>query len=501
MLADTSITLAMPNSRPWILPMSGIGLLSLLWAFLYQAAIEAAVHAWWVSPTYSHCFLILPIAGYLVWLKRHELACMEPQATFWPLLLAIPAGLGWMIGTLASINEAQQLSAVLAYQMILLTMLGVNVYRVVLFPALLLFFLVPVGQYLVTPLQHLTTLFVSAGLSALNILHYTEGNVIELANGRFLVAEACAGLRFLVSNIVLCVIFAYFAFRRPLKVVLFLVAAVIVPIVANCFRALGIVLIAHWSNNRLATGADHLVYGWGFSVVILLALFGIAVQFRDRTIDDRPLIYWREFKPQSPGHYWLVSAAAAILLLLPMGLAQAQAMVFPASAPAFDFPVKAGWDKTAISKEWAPHFSGARKQYHFAIHQADAPPVDVLFAYYRDGAHMPESELWDERKHNLVAEGMVRELGWDRDYPLGELVLSSPRERRLVWWIYWKDGRYTSSNLTIKLLAIADAGKPHTGLAMVAISTAVKDSDEQARARLKAALWAITRLTASQGWR
>jgi exosortase A len=498
MLAEGSITLAVPNSRQWILPLSGIGLLSLLWGFLFRDAIAAAVQTWWISPTYSHCFLILPVAAYLIWLKRHELACMEPQANFWSLLLALPAGMGWMIGTLASINEVEQLSAILAYQMVLLAMLGLSVYRALLFPALLLFFLVPVGQYLVPPLQHLTTSFVSAGLSTLNILHYTEGNVIELENGRFLVAEACAGLRFLISNIVLCVIFSYFAFRQPLKILLFLVAAVIVPIVANCLRALGIVLIAHWTNNRLAVGTDHLVYGWGFSVLILLMLFGAAVQFRDTAMDDRPLIYWREFKPQSSGQYLLAVAAAATLLLLPMGLTQAQAALFPAMAPAFDSAIKTGWERAAISKRWAPQFSGAQKDLHFAIRQAGKAPVDVLYAYYQGTAHvaaMPETQLWDERKYNLVGRDTVQEQGQGADYRFRELVLASPVERRLVWWIYWKDGRFTTSNFTIKLLALADAVKPHTGLAILAISTTVKDGDEQARARLKAALWSATKLT------
>jgi len=498
MSAD-SITLAVPNSRQWILPLSGIGLLSLLWAILFRDAIAAAVQTWWVSPTYSHCFLILPVAAYLLWLRRHELACMEPQASFWPLLLAVPAGIGWMIGIMASINEIEQLSAVLAYQMILLTMLGTAVYRALLFPALLLFFLVPVGQYLVPPLQHLTTSFVSAGLSGLNILHYTEGNVIELANGRFLVAEACAGLRFLVSNIVLCVIFAYFAFRRPLKIFLFLLAAVIVPVAANCLRALGIVLIAHWTNNRLAVGTDHLIYGWGFSVLILLVLFGVAVQFRDTAMNHRPLIYWREFKPQSPGQYLLATAAATTLLLLPMALAQAQAAIFPTLTPSFDPSVRTGWQKAAPSRRWAPQFSGAQNQLSFAVRHAAEVPVDVLYTYYQGPAHgtaLPETQLWDERRYNLVGQAELHEQGQDGDYRLRELVLSSPGERRLVWWTYWKDGRYTTSNLAVKLLALGDAFKPHTGLAIMAISTVVKNDDEEARARLRTALWSIRKLAA-----
>jgi exosortase A len=498
MFADGNIAIAAPSSRPWVLPLAGVTVLSLLWALLYRDAVISAVGTWIASPTYSHCFLILPVVAYLIWDKRHELSCLEPEACVPALLLAVPAGLGWIAGALSSINEIQQLSAVAMYQVILLATLGPKVYRVLLFPALLLFFLVPTGQYLVPPLQRLTTWFVSSGLSALNILHYTEGNVIELANGRFLVAEACAGLRFLIANIVLCAIFAHFAFRKPLKIGLFLLAALLVPIAANCLRALSIVLIAHWTDNRLAVGADHLVYGWGFSVVILLGLFAVAAHFRDPVADGRPLVVWRDFTIPSRGRMVMAVALAALALSLPAVLVEAQAAAFPVRQIVFDPRPPPGWTKGPAAGKWQPKLEGTERQVQLQFR--GVAPVDVLLGTYRDEvssrtASMPENQLWDEREYNLVRSGDIQAGG----KVFRELVLAGPAERRLVWWTYWKDGRFTSSNLQTRLLAVRNAFGNRTGVALLVLSTPVRAGDAQARATLRSALWIVNGISSVEG--
>src|SRR2546423_2665225 len=111
-------------------------------------------------------------------------------------------------------------------------------------------------------MQDFATRFTDIGLMLIGVPHYTEGTTIELTNGRFEVAEACAGLRFLIATVALAVLFAHLNYQKPYKVALLLSAAIIVPLIANGLRCLGIILLAHVTNNQLAVGADHLVYGW-----------------------------------------------------------------------------------------------------------------------------------------------------------------------------------------------------------------------------------------------
>jgi exosortase A len=493
-MSISAIALATPTSRQWVLPLLALTILSALWGMLYWDAIIAAVQTWWVSPTYSHCFFILPISSYLIWSKRYELACLKPVPYLPALWIALPAGAAWLLGNLASINEVQQFAAVALFQMIVWNIVGLNSYRTILFPCLFLFFLVPVGQYLVPPLQALTSWFVSAGLSVLGILHYTEGNVIELPNGRFEVAEACAGLRFLVSNIVLCTLFAYFAFRKWTKLVVFMVAAVTVPILANCLRALGIVLIAHWTDNRLAVGADHLVYGWGFSVVILLVLFGVGAHFRDAVGTNQQLLYFTE--PNSPSHSRLFATAAlaALFLAVPPALLEAKAAYFPPSELTLALPQQRGWTNAAPNGPWIPKVSAANKQLRLTLQHYPAAPIDFVLNYYRDDTKthaLTENQLWDENHYNLISAANRHEKWAGGILPLRELVLSSPTERRLVWWCYWKDGQFSTSGAVVKLLSVKNAFRPHTGIALVAVSAPILGSEEIARASLRSSLWTM----------
>jgi EpsI family protein len=379
---------------------------------------------------------------------------------------------------------------------IVLSILGPKAYRAILFPCLFLFFLVPVGQYLVPPLQTLTTHFVSAALSALGILHYTEGNVIELPNGRFEVAEACAGLRFLISNIVLCTLFAYFAFRARIKLFVFMLAAVAVPILGNCLRALGIILIAYWTDNRLAVGADHLIYGWGFSVAILLLLFGVGAGFRDAVTIDRPLLYFAE--PSFPSRIRLFAtvALAALLLVIPPALLEARAARFPAHDPVFALPAQSGWTKVALQGPWMPKLSGADKRISLSLQHRPAAAVDFVLNYYKDDAKshalaVADNQLWDERHYDLVGTATALEKWEGGVLALRELVLSSPSDRRLVWWCYWKDGQFSTSGAIIKLLSVKHAFGPHTGTALVAISAPILKSEAEARSSLRSALWTM----------
>src|SRR6185312_712364 len=97
----------------------------------------------------------------------------------------------------------------------------------------------------------------------------------------FEIAEACAGLRFMIATVALGVIFAYISFRKWYKIALFMLSCVIIPLVGNGLRVVGIIVLAHYTNNRYGAGADHVLYGWGFNIAILLVLFFIGSFFRD----------------------------------------------------------------------------------------------------------------------------------------------------------------------------------------------------------------------------
>ncbi len=195
------------------------------------------------------------------------------------LILPLPA-LVWLVGDIAAVLEVQQFAGIAMLQVVIATIIGRAAYRALLFPCLYLFLMVPSGEWLTAPLQDFTTWFIVRGLELLSIPVYADGVFIEISTGRFEVAEACAGLRFLIAAVAFGLLFANLIYRSWRRRLVFIALSFAVPIIANGFRALGIVLLAHYSDNRIAVGVDHIVYGWGFFTAILLALIWFGLRFQ-----------------------------------------------------------------------------------------------------------------------------------------------------------------------------------------------------------------------------
>lgn len=257
----------------------GLGLVALAFAFSEEGV--RAVHQWVSSTAYNHCFLILPIAAWLFWDRRHRLHDLTPR----PFPLAVPLAAAfaivWFIAQRLGVMEGRQLLVVAMLQALLLGVLGPSVYRAMIAPFLYLFFLVPFGGFLVPALKHFTTHFVGTGLDVLGIPNYVHGNDIEIAQGTFRIADACAGLRFLIAAIAFSVLYALLIFRSTGRRLLFIAISLVVPVIANGFRALGIVWLGHALGSAQAAATDHVLYGYIFFSIVLAALILLGLPFRE----------------------------------------------------------------------------------------------------------------------------------------------------------------------------------------------------------------------------
>ena len=172
-----------------------IGLLFglLVLGVLFQTEVAAAVQTWIVSTAYNHCFLVIPIVGYMIWDRRAELRGLTARPAPLLALGGIPIAAGWLVAERLGIMEGRQLMAVSFVELLFLTLLGWQSFRAIVGPLLYLYFLVPFGEFLVPRLQDITADFTRYGLQVLAIPAYIDGYTIEIAAGTFYVAEACAG--------------------------------------------------------------------------------------------------------------------------------------------------------------------------------------------------------------------------------------------------------------------------------------------------------------------
>jgi exosortase A len=320
----------MSARAPWLAIALGLVVLGVVFA---QEA-GAAFSVWGSSTAYGHCFLVLPIVLWLLWERRAVFETLPPVPALWPALLALPLMAMWLLAYWLGIMEGRQLAAMGFVELLLLAGLGWRLWWAASAGFLYLVFLVPFGAFLTPMLQNFTATFIANGLTALRIPFEANAYQISIPEGSFYVAEACAGLRFLIAAVAFGVLYAVTMFRSPWRRAAFIAISCVVPVVANGLRGLGIVVLGHILGSAQAGAADHLIYGWVFFSVVILLLAAAGFPFREVPApppDAVPAVAW----PKA------ALGGCAIVAVLACVPPVASSMVFArsdAGAVAADFP-------------------------------------------------------------------------------------------------------------------------------------------------------------------
>jgi exosortase len=271
--------------------LSAVTLLGVAFGFLYGGVILSLIGAWTTDDNYSHGFLIVPVAVYLVWERREVLASAVPQ----PSVLGLGAlGLSvalLVVGQLGAELFLTRVSLIGSVAGTILFCLGWQHLRVLFFPLAFLLLMVPIPaivfNQIAFPLQIVASQTGEAGLRALDIPVLREGNIIELAKLRLEVADACSGIRSLVSLLTLGIVFGYFNDSRLWVRFALALATVPLAILSNGMRVAGTGVVAHFWGADAAFGFMHTFSGWLVFVVALLGLLLvqqlIAIVWPDRT--------------------------------------------------------------------------------------------------------------------------------------------------------------------------------------------------------------------------
>ena len=268
------------GSDPWPVAWSALLASVLGVTLIFSDTVSGMVRIWSNSDAFGHGFLIAPISAFLLWHGRDRLANISPRPCFWGLTMTAVALFAWLLGRLAGFLVLENFAFVAVIQSLFLTLLGWRAARILAFPLFYLIVMVPFGEFLIPFLQDLTAILVVQGLRLVNIPVFLDGVMLIIPTGAFEVAEACAGLRFMIAVLALGLIFAHLAYDDWLRRGIFMMIAVCVTIVGNVLRAFGIVVLAYVTNHEVAVGADHLIYGWVFLSFLLIVLFMLGLKLR-----------------------------------------------------------------------------------------------------------------------------------------------------------------------------------------------------------------------------
>lgn len=254
-----------------------LGILVILIAVLYGGVLARLAEDWLHDPDYSHGFLVPLFSAYLVWRKRGTLRRL-PLRPSWYGLPAIALALGvFIVGKLGAELFLTRSSLVLLLAAVVLYFLGWRWLRALLFPLAFLFLMIPIPAILYDrislPLQFSASRLASGLLAAVGVPVLREGNIIQLPAMTLEVAEACSGIRSLISLVALAVIYGYFLEPTLWRRVVLVAAAVPIAVVANALRIMGTGLLVEYWSASAGTGFFHAFSGWLIFVLALCLLF------------------------------------------------------------------------------------------------------------------------------------------------------------------------------------------------------------------------------------
>ena len=382
----------------------------------------------------------------------------------------------WLLGDLASVNSVTELALTALLVLAVPTVLGLEVTRIILFPLTFIFFAVPIGEFMLPQLMSWTADFTVLALRATGIPVFREGNQIVIPSGRWSVVEACSGVRYLIASFMVGTLFAYLYYQSAKRRWIFTAIAIAVPIAANWLRAYFIVLLGHLSNNTIAVGVDHLIYGWLFFGLVMGLMYWIGTWWSESP--PAQAAYDSQSPRPSPGSklstpsFWVAGLIASGIVVAPH-----LALEFIGDVGASATPrlarlegLSGGWKPSSdVAAGWKPAFRNPTAEANYS-YTSDGLRIGVYTGYYRQQNY----------KRKLVSSDneLVRsdDPDWLQVNTPGRLSLEvngqtltvrntllrraaihdSPEQRLRVWQVYWVAGKLTSSDSWAKVLAATD---------------------------------------------
>ncbi len=257
--------------------IGSIALLVVCFGLVYRNVIVDLVDDWSRNANYSHGFLIVPIALYLAW-ERRERFCAAKQEPSKLGLVVVAGSLAMLaVGVLGVEFFITRVSMLGVIAGSLVFLYGWTQLRIMFFPIAFLLLMIPIPaivfNQIAFPLQLLASRCGELTLNAFQIPVLREGNVIQLANTSLEVAEACSGIRSLISLLTLGIVYGYLVEGRIWARALLALATIPVAIAANAFRVAGTGLAAHFYGADAAQGFFHMFSGWLIFLVAFAMLF------------------------------------------------------------------------------------------------------------------------------------------------------------------------------------------------------------------------------------
>jgi len=349
---------------------------------LFWSTATSAVYLWHTSSAYTYGYLIAPIAAYLVWEERAVLARMTAVPSITGVIGVVAFSFVWLLADVLGINEGRHIALVGMLQGMFLAVLGTAIYWKLVFPFNYLWLMVPAGEFLYAPLQAIAHAGSTALLKVSGIPVFADGILIQVPQGNFIVDPGCAGLNFLLAAVALSLVYGKLMYDRLWARGLCVLIAVATSVAANAVRIYLIIALTEWTEQRIGLADDHLLFGWGFFALVMLALMWVGLRFAQPRIPAQTALSRRP-PPSAMRRIGIVAAAVLAAAVGPaMSMVSSVSGVAPAAATAL--PQQLGpWQlQQSMGTPWSPRTIPGDALVRGTYGSGTGRQVDVAITHY-----------------------------------------------------------------------------------------------------------------------
>lgn len=300
-----------------------------------------------LDESYSHGFLLLAVSiGLSIQTWRRE----RPVTGFYPLwLVPLLLGMtGYVVGDLLGIQALRQMVLVPLILAALAVLWGWRQLVPFLIPVGVLFFAMPVWDFISWQLQVITTTVNQMLLGLYGVEFEVEGVFVYLTGiGAFEIAHGCSGLRYLVVGMTLSALYGQLNFQRWSSRIMLFVVGVAFALAANWIRVFIIILAGYLTDMETSLINDHDAFGWWVFAGTLVPLFFIARSIEGRAAEQKPAQPARDIRSTGNARW-----ATVVTALLPVGLV----LAFSGGHGEVETKMQVYGIDPVPSEEWAPMF-------------------------------------------------------------------------------------------------------------------------------------------------
>jgi exosortase len=257
--------------------LASCGLLGAAIAVTYGPTLAALAHQWMTDDEYSHGVLVVPLAAWFAWQRRRQYQQAPLRPSLWGAVLLLASLLTFVVGSLAAELFLSRVSLIGVLAACVLALFGWRHLRVAAFPLAFLLLMVPlpaiVFNEISAPLQLVASRVGESTLRAMDVAVYRDGNVLQLGVVRLEVAQACSGIRSLMSLLTVAVVLGETLRASRAQRLLLGAATIPIAIVSNGLRVAATGVAAQMFGAAAARGAFHTFTGWLVFIGTVAALF------------------------------------------------------------------------------------------------------------------------------------------------------------------------------------------------------------------------------------